>query len=83
VKDKWSDVNKMLVGQLEKLSGQYEDKELSPEDLEREVKRSEAMVDVAELVLRGGELMLKASLAHAEFGADYKAPLLLESPKGA
>jgi len=80
MKDKWSDVNRILVGQLEKLSGSFDDDALSEAQLDLEIKRSEAMARVAEAILRGGELMLKASIASVEYGnSEFANPLMLEA----
>lgn len=56
MKNKLPDLNDHLFAQLERLS----DEDLTPEQIEAEVKRSEAIVDVAEQVIDGMKLQLDA-----------------------
>lgn len=71
MKNKLSDLNNHLFAQLERLS----DEDLSPEDLEREVKRADAIVNVSDQVLSTADTSLKAAKLFAEHGQGI-APLL-------
>ncbi|MCF7700520.1 hypothetical protein [Loktanella sp. M215] len=63
-KNKLSDLNDHLFAQLERLS----DEDLSPEDLDKEVKRAGAMVQVADKITGNADLQLKAAKLFAEHG---------------
>jgi hypothetical protein len=65
MKNKLSDLNNHLFAQLERLS----EEDLCPDDLEREVRRAEAMVEVSEQVLKIADTGLKAAKLFAEHGA--------------
>jgi Asp-tRNA(Asn)/Glu-tRNA(Gln) amidotransferase C subunit len=64
LKNKLTDLNNHLFAQLERLA----DEDLSPEDVEREVKRADAIVDVSDQVLRIADTGLKAAKLFAEHG---------------
>ncbi len=64
MKNKMSDLNDHLFAQLERLS----DEDFSPEQIEREVKRSGALVSVADQITGNAELKLKAAKLYAEHG---------------
>jgi hypothetical protein len=57
MKNKLSDLNDHLFAQLERLS----DEKLKPEQLERESKRGEAVVAVADSIIRNAALQLAAA----------------------
>lgn len=59
------DLNEHLFAQLDRLSAD----DLSSDDLEREVKRAEAIVGVSEKVLRIADSSLKAAKLYGEYGA--------------
>lgn len=59
-----SDLNTHLFAQLERLA----DKGLEPDAIEREVKRTEAIVDISDQVLRIADTGLKAAKLFAEHG---------------
>ncbi len=63
-KSSLTDLNLHLFEQLERLN----DEELQGEELEREIKRSEAITDVAEKIISNGSLMLKAIHEQNEYG---------------
>ena len=63
-KNKLSDLNDHLFAQLERLS----DEDLTAEDLEKEVKRAGAMVQVADKITGNADLQLKAAKLFAEHG---------------
>ena len=69
------DLNKHLFAQLERLS----DKCLSGEKLAEEIRRTEAVTDVASQIIANGTLVLKAKQAYEDaMGADRKQPKMLE-----
>ncbi len=63
--DKLSDLNRHLFAQLDRLSKD----DLSLEAVETEVKRTEAIVDLSDQVLRSADTSLKAAKLFAEHGA--------------
>lgn len=69
------DLNNYLFEALERIT----DDTLTPEELEVELKRSENITKVAEVVVHNGELMFKA-LKHADEW-DKQVPALLGGPK--
>lgn len=74
-----TDLNNYLFEQLERLT----DDELTEEQLQKEITRSEAVTSVAETIIHNGELSLKA-MRHAEeygIGLDKskKLPPMLEA----
>lgn len=71
MKNRLSDLNDHLFAQLERLS----EEEMKPEDLEREAKRSEAMVAVADQIIRNAHLQIQAAKIAADYGND-PAPYL-------
>jgi hypothetical protein len=67
------DLNNYLFEQIERL----QDDNLKDEDLERELKRSKAVSDIATQIVKNGELQLKAaSFAKTWYGTDKPVPLL-------
>lgn len=64
MKNKLSDLNNHLFMQLERL----DDGELTAEQIETEVKRSTAMVAVADQISNNADLQLKAAKLFAEHG---------------
>ncbi|MCD1620108.1 hypothetical protein K7H20_18790 [Salipiger manganoxidans] len=65
MKNRLSDLNNHLFAQLERLA----DETLSPEQLEQEVKRADAIVSVADTITSNADLQLKAAKLFAEHGA--------------
>ena len=65
MKNKLTDLNNPLFAQLERLS--IED--LDAEAIEREVKRTEAIVSVADQITGNADLQLKAAKLYAQHGA--------------
>lgn len=70
-KNKLSDLNDHLFMQLERLG----DEELTPEQIEVEAKRAEAIVDVADRIVSNAALQLKAASLLVEHG-EYVRPML-------
>lgn len=64
MKNKLGDLNNHLFAQLERLS----EETLSSEEIEREVKRSQAIVSVADQVVQNAGLQLRAAKLYAEHG---------------
>lgn len=65
MKNKLSDLNNHLFAQLERLS----DEGLSAEQIEQEVKRTSAIVSVADQITGNADLQLKAAKLFADHGA--------------
>ena len=64
-KNKMSDLNNHLFAQLERLAVEN----MTPEQIESEVKRTDAIVSLADQVSRNADLQLKAAKLYAEHGA--------------
>lgn len=64
MKNKLTDLNNHLFAQLERLS----DEGLDADAIDREVKRTEAIVSVADQITGNAELQLKAAKLFAEHG---------------
>ncbi len=73
MKNKLVDLNNHLFAQLERLA----DEGLTPEQIEAEVKRSDAIVGVAEQIARSADLQLKAATLVANHGERFRAPLAM------
>ena len=71
MKNKLTDLNDHLFTQLERLC----DEDLSPEQIEVEVKRADAIVQVADQIVRGADLQLKAVKVLADHGDRFKSHL--------
>ena len=73
MQNKLSDLNNHLFAQLERLS----DEDLTGDELNQEIGRGKAVVDVASQIIQNGELQVKVcKLAH-EAGVTYQIPTLL------
>ena len=66
MKNKLADLNDHLFAQLERLS----DEDLSPEQTEKESKRGEAIVAVAEQIVRNASLQMQPAKIAFDGGAD-------------
>lgn len=71
MKNRLSDLNNHLFAQLERLG----DEGLTSEQIQDEVKRSEAITDVADQIIRNANLQLKAVTVLANHGDRFK-PML-------
>lgn len=71
MKNKLVDLNNHLFAQLERLS----EEEMTAEQIEQEVKRTAAIVDVSEQIVRNADLALKAVKLVADHGDRFK-PML-------
>lgn len=65
MKNKLSDLNDHLFAQLERLG----EEDLTPEQIETEVKRSAAIVSVADQIVSNAMLQVKAAALMAEHGS--------------
>lgn len=65
-KNKLSDLNDHLFAQLERLS----DEDLTAEQLDKEAKRGEAIVAVADQVIKNASLQIQAAKLLSEHGYD-------------
>lgn len=74
MKNSLSDLNNYLFEQIERLT----DDSLSDEELDREIKRSSNVIDVAKTIIDNGSLALQAKKHLDEYGAGsrYSIPLL-------
>lgn len=74
MKNKLADLNNHLFAQLERLS----EEGLTPEQIEAEAKRTDAIVDVSEQILRNADLHLKAATLIANHGERFhdKLPMI-------
>lgn len=79
MKNTLSDLNNYLFEQLERLN----DDELTQEQFEREVKRTDAVNKVAKTIIDNGSLALsvKKHLDEQGDGCDYKMPVMLEGKR--
>jgi hypothetical protein len=73
MKNKLTDLNNHLFAQLERLS----EEELTLEQIETEVKRADAIVSVADQIVRGADLQLKALNLLAVHGDRFKPHLTM------
>ena len=76
MKNTLGDLNNHLFAQLEKIG----DEDLTGEELESEIKRTEAMAKISEQIIKNGELQFKAMVHMDEYGYDRKkvVPEMLE-----
>lgn len=79
MKNKLTDLNDHLFAQLERLG----DEDLSPEQIESEAKRAEAIVNVADQVIRNADLQLKAATLLANNGYHFEPHLTNIAPGAA
>ncbi len=71
MKNKLTDLNDHLFAQLERLG----DEDLSPEEIEKEVKRADAVVAVSDQIVKNAALQIKAAEIVAEYGGMVKEHL--------
>lgn len=79
MKNRLIDLNNHLFSQLERLT----DEGLSPEQIEQEVKRADAIVGVSEQIIRNADLSLKAVALVATHGDRFASALPMISPPAA
>lgn len=76
MKNTLSDLNNYLFEQLERLN----DDSLSEDELEREMKKTDAVVKVSEKIIETGELAFR-TMQHMDqygYGSDRVVPAMLE-----
>lgn len=66
MKNKLGDLDNHLFAALERLG----DEDLSIEDIEREAKRADAIVDVADKIIENNRTKLQAAKLWGEYGAE-------------
>jgi hypothetical protein len=71
MKNKLADLNDHLFAQLERLS----EEGLTAEQIEQEAKRGEAMVAVADTIIRNADLTFKAATFVAQHGDRFRPAL--------
>jgi hypothetical protein len=71
-KNKLSDLNNHLFAQLERLA----DEDLSPEGIDKEHQRAEAMVSVADQILRMSSVQLQAAKMVYDYDGSDPRPYL-------
>lgn len=71
MKNKLADLNDHLFAQLERLS----DEDLTAEQIQQEAKRGEAIVSVADQIIRNADLTFKAATFVATHGDRYRPAL--------
>lgn len=79
MKNKLSDLNDHLFAQLERLG----DEDLTPEQIETEAKRADAIVSVADQVVRNADLQLKVAHLLAANGYHFEPHLANIAPGAA
>ena len=77
MKNKLTDLNNHLFAQLERLG----DEDLTAEQIDKEAKRADAIVDISEQIIRTASLHLKAATLLADNGHrfDNALPMLGET----
>lgn len=76
MKNTLGDLNNHLFEQLERLN----DDDLTDEELEREIRKSDAMVKVSEQIIQNGQLALRTMQHMDNFGysnKEHKVPPML------
>jgi len=76
VKNKLSDLNDHLFAQIERLG----DEELTDEQIEKEAKRADAIVNVADTIIKNADLQLKAATLLAGHGYHFAPHLATIAP---
>lgn len=76
MKNKLSDLNDHLFAQIERLG----DEDLSDDQIEKEAKRADAIVSVADQIVRNADLQLKAATLLAGHGYHFAPHLANIAP---
>ena len=76
MKNRLTDLNDHLFAQIERLG----DEELTAEQIEKEAKRADAIVSVADQVIRNADLQLKAATLLAHNGYHFEPHLRTIAP---
>jgi len=75
-RNKLEDLNNHLFEQLERLN----DEDISSEQLEKEMRRAEAMAKIADQIVKNGHLALRACEFSSEYGLKTTMPEMLTAP---
>lgn len=78
MQNKLTDLNNHLFAELERLG----DEELSDEELDKELKRADAMSKIAQQVINNGQLALHVAELQAEYTGSWGGNALLEEING-
>lgn len=73
MKNTLADLNNYLFEQIERLQAD----DLDPEEMDREIKRSESVTKVAKTIIENGALALQAKKHLDEYGQGEKAELFM------
>lgn len=76
MKNKLTDLNDHLFMMLERLN----DEDIDAEKIEQEAKRADAIVDVADMIIRNADLQLKAATLLAGHGYHFEPHLKQIAP---
>lgn len=77
MKNTLQDLNNYLFGQLEAI----DDDSLNQDQLDMQIRKSEAICKVADRIIQNSEITLKAMAYMDEYGIQYHTPNLLEGGK--
>lgn len=80
MKNTLMDLNNYLFEQIERLN----DDELSEDQLDRELKKTDSIVKISEKIIQNGELAFK-TMKHMDeygYGQTHSVPKMLESTSG-
>lgn len=77
MKNKLSDLNDHLFAQIERLG----DEDLSEDQIEKEAKRADAIVSVADQIIRNADLQFKSAALLAQHGYHFEPHLAHIAPK--
>ena len=64
MKNKLTDLNNYLFEQIEKLN----DDDLTDEELDKQIKKAEAIQNISETIIKNSELTMKVAFKAAEYG---------------
>lgn len=76
MKNKLSDLNNHLFAQIERLG----DEDLTTEEIEKEAQRADAIVSVADQIIRNADLQFKAASLLANHGYNFEGHLASIAP---
>lgn len=79
MKNKLTDLNNHLFTQIERLN----EEDISMEDLDKEIKRAEAIAKVATKIIESSNISLRAASLIAEHGGDLNQAVSLIAVNGA
>jgi hypothetical protein len=79
MKNKLSDLNDHLFAQIERLG----EEELTDEQIEKEAKRADAIVNIADQIIKNAELQLKTATLLAGHGYHFAPHLASIAPAAA